>query len=68
MFETLLIGGIVAFAAVMGGRSFYRTFKGDGERCACGHDCSACTGRNGRLSGSPSGDPAAPADDKPGYR
>ena len=42
MSETIIAVGIVAAAAVLAGRSLYRTVAGKNEGCGCAGNCLGC--------------------------
>ena len=54
MMEGIIVAGIVVIAAVMSGRSFYRTFRrtlrksgaGEHDGCGCAGGCQGCACRN----------------------
>lgn len=42
MLEIIVVVGIVAVAAAVAGRSFYRTMTGKNVGCRCGCSCQGC--------------------------
>ena len=42
MLEIIIVVGIVVIAAVMAGRSFYRTMAGKNDGCGCAGNCLSC--------------------------
>ena len=42
MLETIIVVGIVAVAAVMEGRLFYRSMTGKKDKCVCIGNCPGC--------------------------
>jgi hypothetical protein len=43
MLEIIIVVLIVAVAAIMAAKSFYRTLTGKNDGCECGNRCHSCT-------------------------
>lgn len=46
MFETIVVGAIVAVVLVLAARSFHRTLTGKNDGCGCSGGCLNCPSRD----------------------